>query len=401
VGALATKLVLVLALLCAPARAEDKPQPDPDRYEPAGFPVVAGSTDIGVEFGVAATLTRFYAGAKPYQWRMDLLLSTSLKSVDGTLGFVQQSHVLRLDAPQLFGGRLRLDTRASFDRSVNQGYFGLGNTRALVVSAGDASDRFYEYLFQQARVRTIGRVRLDGPWRIAFAADARYVTPEVYEDSRLAQDVDLIGQRHTFLFKLGAGLMYDSRDSEFLTNDGLFYQLGTAGTFGTSGEHIAYGEVSVVLSHYLSLSNIFTFAARVVTSYLFGRVPFYDLSLGGVFEPQRMLGGEFGVRGVPQGRYHGNLKLLSNIELRAKSERFTWLGQFLRVGGTTFVDVGRLWSDGDDGTGPGIKYGIGGGVFLQWGDAAIFRIDVAYSPDARAENPGLPLGIYASDGLLF
>lgn len=410
-------LGLTVCMLCAASvqaesdadagSAAPLPEPAPERYEPAGFPVIAGSTDIGLEFGLAATLTRFRAAAKPYLWRLDLLLSTSLKTTDGELGFVQQAHVLRLDTPQLFGGRLRLDTRLSFERSVNQGYFGLGNGSALDV-APDASETVHEYLFQQGRVRMIGRVRVGGPWRIAFAGDARYVTPEAYEDSRLAQDLDasatLAGARDTALFKLGVGAMYDTRDNEFIPHRGLFYQVGGAATVGTSSERLAYGELAAVLAHYIELSSHLTLAARVVSSFLFGKVPFYDLSIGGVFEPQRMLGGEFGLRGVPQGRYHGPLKLLSNVELRGWSNRFEWLGQLLRVGATTFVDLGRLWSRnglGDDGPGLGLKYGVGAGVFLQWGDAAIFRIDVAYSPDARSENPGLPLGIYASDGLMF
>jgi hypothetical protein len=44
---------------------------------------------------------------------------------------------------------------------------------------------------------------------------------------------------------------------------------------------------------------------------------------------------------------------------------------------------------------------VGGGLFLQWGEAAIFRIEAAYSPDAVSENPKLPLGLYVSDGLMF
>jgi hypothetical protein len=54
-----------------------------------------------------------------------------------------------------------------------------------------------------------------------------------------------------------------------------------------------------------------------------------------------------------------------------------------------------------DGTSLGLKYGVGVDVFLQWGEAAIFRIEAAYSPNAQDANPGLPLGIYVSDGLMF
>jgi hypothetical protein len=29
------------------------------------------------------------------------------------------------------------------------------------------------------------------------------------------------------------------------------------------------------------------------------------------------------------------------------------------------------------------------------------RVEAAYSPDAASENPGFPIGIYVSDGLMF
>jgi hypothetical protein len=41
------------------------------------------------------------------------------------------------------------------------------------------------------------------------------------------------------------------------------------------------------------------------------------------------------------------------------------------------------------------------GGYLLWGQAAIFRLDVAYSPDAVADNPRFPLGIYVEDGTMF
>jgi hypothetical protein len=82
------------------------------------------------------------------------------------------------------------------------------------------------------------------------------------------------------------------------------------------------------------------------------------------------------------------------------------LGQQFRFGGNLLFDTGRLWSDYTfhsrlDGTGIGLKWGAGVGAYLQWGQAAVFRLEVAYSPDARSENPGLPLGIYVEDGVMF
>jgi hypothetical protein len=68
--------------------------------------------------------------------------------------------------------------------------------------------------------------------------------------------------------------------------------------------------------------------------------------------------------------------------------------------------VGRAWSDYSaisraDGNLVGLRFGVGGGAFLQWGEAAIFRVEVAYSPDAVSENPNLPIGIYVADGMMF
>jgi outer membrane protein assembly factor BamA len=216
----------------------------------------------------------------------------------------------------------------------------------------------------------------------------------------------VVGARAALLSGGSVGFMYDTRDSEFVTRSGIFYQLGVAGTLG-SMEHVGYGEVATVLSHYAPLGGPFVFAMRFVTSLQFGRIPFFDLAQAGTFEPQYLLGGENGVRGVPQGRYAGRIKVGTNLEVRGTPfPRFTILGERLRIGTTTFFDAGRVWSDyavisPADGNAIGLKYGVGAGIFLQWGEAAIFRVEAAYSPDAVSENPQLPLGIYVSDGLMF
>jgi hypothetical protein len=99
--------------------------------------------------------------------------------------------------------------------------------------------------------------------------------------------------------------------------------------------------------------------------------------------------------------------MITNLEVRGTPfPRFTILGQRFRIGTTVFFDAGRVWSDyavisPADGNTLGLKYGVGGGLFIQWGEAAIFRFEAAYSPDATSENPLVPIGIYVSDGLMF
>jgi hypothetical protein len=387
----------------------------PRRYELAGFPIIGGNSDIGFQFGAAGTLTRFYDQAFPYEWNLDLLLSASLKDDAGRLALAQQSHVLRLDAPDVFGGRARFDTRGSFQRTINSGYYGVGNA-SLAVTNPDP--HHYWYIQEEGRVREILRVHTG--WSgidFAVGVNLRYESPSTYGTSaaggptKLVADAigpgaSVIGTRPAFLAGGTVGMMYDTRESEFVTRTGVFYQLGIGATVGTE-ERVAYGEASAVLAHYAPVGGPFVFASRFVFSFQFGRVPFYDLAQGGNFEPQYLLGSENGVRGVPQGRYIGRVKALSNLEIRSTPfPHFALLGQRLRIGTTTFFDVGRTWSDYStispaDGNSLNLKYGVGGGLFLQWGEAAIFRVEVAYSPDAVAENPSLPLGIYVSDGLMF
>ncbi len=388
------------------------------RYELAGFPIVGGNSDIGIQFGGAATLTRFYDGAFPYLWNIDLLLSASVKDDQNGFNLVQQSHVLRLDALDLWSGRLRLDTRASYQRTINMGYYGLGNaaTADLTPLPGQTTiGKRYEYLQDEGRLRTIARFHTKSRLDLVLGGLLRYEAPVVYPGSQLATDLATrnpdgspvaVGGQPSLLAGLAAGVMIDTRDSEFVTREGFFYQVGAGGTVG-SAEQVAYGNASAVLEHFAPLGGPFVFASRFVASFEFGRVPFYDLAQGGTFEPQYLLGGETGVRGVPIGRYAGPVKMIANTEIRATPfPRFTLWGQRLRIGTTTFFDAGRVWdqyriTSQVDGTSLWLKYGIGGGLFLQWGEAAIFRVEVAYSPDAESENPGLPLGIYVADGLMF
>jgi hypothetical protein len=385
---------------------------DPHRFELAGFPIIGGNSDIGFQFGGAATLTRFCDGVLPYLWNVDLLLSASAKNESG-LSLVQQSHVLRLDAPDLFDGRMRMDGRASFQRTINEGYYGLGNASSAALPTGATLGRQFQYLQQEGRARFIVRVHTHTPFDLALGANLRYESPQSYSGSKLADDVAtpqngataIRGVDPAALGGLAVGAFYDTRDSEFITTTGVFYQVGLGGTVG-SADGIGYGNASAILAHYAPIVGPVIFANRLVTSFSFGNVPFYDLQQGGTFEPQYLFGGETGVRGVPNGRYAGKVMVASNTEIRATLPRFTIFKQRLRFGTTAFFDAGRVWQDYSfnpavDGRTLGLKYGIGGGVFLQWGEAAIFRVEAAYSPDAVAENPGFPVGIYVSDGLMF
>jgi hypothetical protein len=170
--------------------------------------------------------------------------------------------------------------------------------------------------------------------------------------------------------------------------------------------HVYWAGLNVIVRKYVPLPGSFVLAGRIIVDLMAGNVPFYDLSQGGAFDPDDLPGGAESVRGIPNGRYSGLVKAIGNIELRRIHGAVRVFGSRFQIGTNEFFDTGRVWtnytfSDPRDGTGLGLKYGVGAGVFMIWDTAALFRIDVAYSPDASAANPGFPVGIYVQEGMIF
>jgi hypothetical protein len=383
-----------------------------ERTEIAGAPLIGGNSDIGFEFGAVGTVTRFGDGIAPYRWNMDLVLAASIK--DGPHGpeIAQQSYLFQLDIPDLLPDVLRFKVTASYQRTIDQGYYGLGNDSSgdVPADAMGVHERFYQFEQREMVLRSLSRIVLRHPYDLMVSTNFRHVQPTAYTDSRLARDNalgEVRGLRWLVPLSVGVGIGYDTRDNEFFPNRGAFHQIGIKVAYALpSSASIQYGEFGSVLAGYVPLGGPFVFAARGVFDAQFGHVPFYDLFTGGVFQTQYLPGGPEGVRGVPIGRYLGLIKLVANAELRALLYEFHLLGAAFHLGGNVFADTGRVWEDyhfhnATDGSGIGLKWGAGAGVYLQWGQAAIFRAEFAFSPDALALNPGFPLGVYVSDGVMF
>jgi outer membrane protein assembly factor BamA len=378
------------------------------RTEIIAVPNVGGNSDIGVEVGVAGSVIRFREGFYPYRYRVDAVAASSFK--DDLRGFrlVQQYHVARIDIPQLIWPRLRLDTRTNFTRQVNATWFGVGNATSVqaLPPPQDAASA-YDYIEEHVRLRALLRIKTDTPFEVALGINVRYELPTAYVTSKLSNDLAsgaVRGSKAAFLETLAAGFIVDTRDSEFMPRRGIFYQVGAAGTVG-SAEDVRYGEASAVLAHFAPLGGPFFFASRMVGSFLFGTVPFYELQQGGVFNPQYLVGGSRGLRGVRLGRYAGKVKALANTELRvAPLPRFRVLRWSVLPGATAFFDAGRVWSDyevrAEDGRKLDLKYSAGGGVFFQWDEASVFRVDAAYSP-LKERDGDFPVSFYFESGFLF
>jgi outer membrane protein assembly factor BamA len=395
-------------------------EPAPDyttpRYEPAGFPLIGGNSDIGFQFGAAGTLTRFEGGARPYAWNMDLVLDTSVKGGSGNgLEFAQQNYVWNWDIPDLADGMLRLNPLIYYQRTVDQGYFGLGDASS---GARKNNPRYYQYLDSEFRARQLARITLGHGYDLVLIGTVRAESPQVYPGTKLQIDSmappasgaqPIRGLQEMGIGMIGGGIIYDTRDDEVFVHSGAFHQIGVKAVQGLPYDaSVQYGAFGANFSWFVPLFHrAVIFATRIVADLEFGNVPFYDLFTGGPFQTYDMIGGPSGIRGVPSGRYLGRIKALGNVELRSLPVGFHLFKQSFRFGGDVFFDTGRTWIDYsfdsplDRTGGLGLKYGTGAGLYALWGQAAMFRIEVAYSPDQVAENPGFPVGIYVEEGTMF
>ncbi|MCL2449575.1 MAG: outer membrane protein assembly factor, partial [Polyangiaceae bacterium] len=385
---------------------------------PAGFPLIAGSSDTGFQIGVVGTLSWFANGIKPYAWNQDLLLTVSLKGREGGGGIeiAQQAYQWNIDWPGLFGGILRINPQVAYTRTVNVGYFGLGNAASAAPPPPGTINpaRFYEFINNVLYARSTFRIDFHRPYAALAQALVRYVRPETYAGSKLTIDEQartpsggpmLDGTRPLTLASIAGGFVYDSRDNEIYTRSGMFHQIGIRLEEGFPfGDRVRYAEIGAVLAGFIPLGRTTVIAGRLVADAQLGNVPFFDLLVAGPFQLKEVPGGSSGVRGVPIGRYLGPYKVVANAELRSLPWRVQVFGQHLRLGGNVFADTGRVFSAPPftslDGHGIGLKYGVGLGGLLLWGQAAIFRLEVAYSPDAAATS-SVPLGVYVEDGTMF
>ncbi|MBW2735273.1 MAG: BamA/TamA family outer membrane protein [Deltaproteobacteria bacterium] len=377
-------------------------KPDPKRLEVGALPVLTGDSDIGFGFGAIGTFVRFDPHIKPYRWRLEVLWLMTVKADPDGEGVDLPYHddTVDLDLPGLFGGKVRLNLTLRFRRYTTSGYYGFGNDSSVDHRARDANGRYhlYDRIYPSFDVQT--RIKLGGPWRLLLGGRFIYNWVRVYEGSLLQTELAaaesddelaalLHGVRDFPQLEANLGLIYDSRDHEYAPTRGFFHEASWRFSPGVAmGTDYAYGGANVTVRFYIPLAGEkLVLAARAMADLIVGDPPFFELARHGGLFPNDSLGGGKGIRGVPLQRYHGKVKLFSNLELRSKLFPFGFWGQRFNLGALAFFDVGRTWaelgSSRFDGEGLGLKLGVGGGLRVQWGETFIVRGDVAWSPDAE------------------
>jgi hypothetical protein len=396
--------IAAVCLVPAAVRAEDGKAPPPDRLEPALLPVLSGNTDIGFQFGAYGALARFLPGYYPYRWKLEAIASISVKAGPNGAEFPVHDDGISLDLPRLAGGRVRLLTEVGFTRNVDARYFGIGNATTSEVKPGQDRRR-YQYVRSEPVARLVSRIPLGGPLLLLSGVRARYEIVEPYAGSKLTDDAASRSSDRPLLYGTTnhagvlafLGLLLDTRDHEFTPSRGMYHELSFR---ASAGEGMSFLGATLNSRFFVPLAPPrLVLASHVVADALFGSPPFYELSRGGSLVVMDLPGGKSGIRGVPIGRYHGPFKIVAGAELRSILFSFDIFDQRFRIGAAGFIDTGRVWSTpGLDGVGLGLKYGVGGGPRIHWGETVIIRADFAYSPDAALSPQDTPLGVYVEIG---
>ena len=426
----ASVVLVILATVCLTAARAEADEP----YEPhevtivppvvlreheteLGFvPIIGGDSDIGLGVGELSALARLDPPHVPYAWRLESGAMITFKPTGGAtlagLRIPYQDYYFLLTVPDLLPRQLRLEIRPAFTDETTQNYSGVGNASPPTDSPPGGQDRarYYEYGRIHPSLSVKARLTLSRRLFVEVANAFTYSVLDVHPGSKLARDMSgdagpdvksLVGSpaAHAVDF-FEQALEMDDRDDETSTHRGQWHQLKVrVSPGGTEVFPYRYAQATGIVRFYTSpVPRYLTLALRLVGDFIVGVPPFYELTRFSDDTPA--LGGAKGVRGVPGQRYYGKIKVFGNLEARSEILPFKLFSKQLLLGAAVFFDGGRLWADWTahpelDGTGVGLKYGVGGGLRLQEGQTFLVRADLAWSPDAR------PVGAYFGAGQMF
>jgi hypothetical protein len=398
--------VLVAALLGGAGTAEAQPQtqtaapaPPPEaelaapaqRVDVGALPLFNYNSDLGFGAGLNVGLFGRDDRRRPYAWAL------SAQGFVSTGGF--QRHYVKLDVPDAAGSAFRPILLVGYLADTNRPYYGIGNATSAPPPGDPAYDRhLYAFDLSSLFVQLVVDRKLWGPLRTALLYQFRTLDVGVYPGSVLAADRPL-GSQGGIEGQLGLELVWDSRDLEASPTRGWYHTLAGRVAHPALGSDFTYWGGTAIARGYFapaSLGPRLVLAGRLVADLLGGDVPVDELGNFGGRERIEGLGGSWSLRGLPRYRYLGEVKVLSNAELRSRLLRLHPRGRHtLDLWAVGFLDAGRVWARyADDGPTWNVHTGAGGGLRVAWEEDYVVRLDVAASDEGTR-------GIYLEFNQLF
>ena len=362
----------LLAMLAVAPVAAQEPGEEPEPSAPwrlSYFPYLHGLANDGPVLSIRA---RYWQPAA-YEDRVTARVSIDAAAGVSTRGSRYATVVLR--APMLRDG-WRLAAQIKADRLARLGYFGLGNDTEYDKEVVDATDPF---LYRARRNRYVGHVevtrRIRGPLHAAlrtFVEDVRFTSlpgPSIFKTDfgPELEQTDVAGR---------LALVYDTRDLEYNTHQGLLLEAGAE--VGSGGD--GYTRLYSILRGYVTVREGTVVAARLAGSGMGGTPPLNALLTLPTWEYEiPVLGGEHSHRALDTGRLLGRGALFGNLEVRHDLLPFGDLGAITLI---AFVDAGRVFErESFRLTTDDMKVGGGGGLGIRILRSTIVTLNFAGGPD--------------------
>lgn len=376
-----TAIVTIIAGLLMPVCAYSQLSTDPDMkgVNHSFYPIVGYSSDMGLFGGGLFQRIDYADGKRPF-------LSNTLVDVTGsTRG--KWAGAFEYERTRMFGKPLRSRSMLAAERNPISNYFGIGNQSEFSVS------EFDEGLYYLLKRRINGMFELRRPLHLlkengmiegVIRFKASYTDIEDRgADTRFIQSPPP-GAEGGWVNTIGAGLIYDIRNSEFDPRSGIRMEVGADFSPKIAGNDYSYSSYFAEITSYISIIENTVFAQRIAAEHNYGTAPFYEMPA---------LGNKDGLRGFAMNRFIGESSVLYMAEVR--SWLFHFLDDQIKIGGHLFYDTGRVFSDTDS---PGFfekwkrTWGFGGAMSA-FNPDLILRGEIGFSNESYR--------IYAGIGFAF
>ncbi len=273
----------------------------------------------------------------------------------------------------------RLAVLASADRQARYGYFGLGeNTIYDKNLAGDSIP--FPYRVRRTRYRGVAELTrvIRGPFMAAFQLNVEQVRfTSLPGPSAFTADVPS-GELEQNDAAGRLALVYDTRDVEYNTHQGVLLEVGTQ--VGSGGPGNGYTRQYGIFRGWLQVREGTVVAARVAGSGMGGQPTLNArFTLPGWESTVPVLGGEYSHRSLDTGRLTGRGVLFGNLEVRHDLLSLGDLGGITLV---AFADAGRVFEkESFRLTTTDMKAGGGGGIAIRILRSGILVFNFAGGPD--------------------
>lgn len=340
------------------------------------MPAVGYSSDEGFGYGGCLSIYQ-YKDYDPYYYNIYIEIYHTTKNID--------EHIIQFDWIEFFHTPYRFIWRIDYEKTGINNYFGVGNSSVYNKSILNHDEDYYYY-----KARRISSLFL---FQRSILEKAQYklraysgincswnkITP--YQDSILFQDESygIEGGDH---YNLKTGVVFDSRDNEFVSHKGIFSELGYAYTPDLSFNDYSFHRYTLINRIYFPVLSWWIIAHRIVWD-IVDKAPFYEKGYIGGITSLKGLGGADTLRGYLLYRYIDKVKVFMNLEFRIKLISFILAENQWNINCVLFTDTGRVWPEVSAMNLIEFHYTYGSGLRFEWGRDFIIAFDYGISKEGE------------------